>query len=165
MIILNGRQGRHEEALRLLTQGLGDYDTAVSYCLLGGSSIFRPPSGYVSEDQLPSKEEQSILFTYLLHEFLSIEDVDDRIERTGELLERFGSWFDASYVLSLLPNEWSVDLFATFLINSLRRLIRDRNEAVVVKALSGAQNLQVSEQFAEKALEVGKIVSGSDEVS
>jgi hypothetical protein len=42
MIILNGRQERHQEALRLLVHGLGDFDTAISYCLYGLTSIFRP---------------------------------------------------------------------------------------------------------------------------
>ena len=97
MIILNGRQGRHQEAIRLLTHGLGDFDTAISYCLLGGSSIFRP-SGYVSQDEIPEREEQAKLFGYLLQEFLKIEDLSQRIERTAELLERFGGWFDIGQV-------------------------------------------------------------------
>jgi vacuolar protein sorting-associated protein 3 len=94
MIILNGRRGRHEDAIRLLTHGLGDFDTAISYCLLGGSSIFWPASGLVSQDAIPSHEEQAKLFGYLLPEFLKIEDLNERIERTSELLDRFGSWFD-----------------------------------------------------------------------
>ena len=98
MIILNGRQGRHEEAIRLLTHGLGDFDTAISYCLLGGSSLFRPASGFVPQESIPSRDEQAMLFGYLLHEFLRIEDLSDRIERTGELLERFGGWFDVATV-------------------------------------------------------------------
>jgi hypothetical protein len=157
MIILNGRQGRHEEALRLLTHGLGDFDTAVSYCLLGGSSIFRPPTGFIPEDQLPTKAEQSILFNFLLSEFLAIEDVDDRIERTGELLERFSQWFDVAHVLGLLPTDWPIDVFSQFLVRALQRLVRDRNETTIVKALTGAQNLQVSEQFIDKAREIGPI--------
>jgi hypothetical protein len=107
MIILNGRQGRHEEAIRLLTHGLGDFDTAISYCLLGGSSIFRPVSGFVPHESIPSRDEQAMLFGYLLHEFLRIEDLSDRIERTGELLERFGGWFDVATVSTasvLLPS-------------------------------------------------------------
>ena len=98
MIILNGRKGRHAEAIRLLTHGLGDFDTAISYCLLGGSSIFRPASGEIVKDALPTHEEQAVLFNNLLDEFLRIEDLSDRIERTAELLERFGGWFDISRV-------------------------------------------------------------------
>ena len=143
---------------------LGDFDTAVSYCLLGGSSIFRPPSGFVPEDQIPSKEEQAVLFNYLLHQFLAIEDLASRIERTSELLERFGPWFDAAYVLSLLPNDWSINVFSTFLINALQRMVREKKGTVMIKALSGAQNLQVNEQFIEKARELGPILSEDKEV-
>ena len=39
-IILDGRERRHEDALRLLVHHLGDYDTAVAYCFRGGASIY-----------------------------------------------------------------------------------------------------------------------------
>lgn len=80
--------------------GLGDFDTAISYCLSSGSSIFRSGLGLISSEagQAPSREEQARLFGYLLAEFLRIEDVSARIERTGELLERFGGWFDVRNV-------------------------------------------------------------------
>lgn len=165
MIILNGRQKRHKEALHLLVHGLGDFDTAVSYCLLGGSSIYRPATGFIPQDSLPSKNEQAVLFKYLLHEFLAIEDLDDRIERTGELLERFGGWFDAAYVLTLLPDSSSIEIFSAFLINALQRLVRERSETVMVKALSGAQNLKTSVEFIEKAREVGPIVENEQGVT
>jgi vacuolar protein sorting-associated protein 3 len=165
MIILNGRQKRHKEALHLLVHGLGDFDTAVSYCLLGGSSIYRPPTGFVPRDSLPSKSEQAVLFKYLLHEFLAIENLDDRIERTGELLERFGGWFDAAYVLTLLPDSSSIEIFSAFLINALQRLVRERSETLMVKALSGAQNLKTSVEFIEKAKEVGPIVENEQGVT
>ena len=88
----------HEEALKLLTHNLGDFDTAIRYCLLGGLSLFHTRGTSVSQDELPSKEEQSRLLRLLLLESLRIEDQSDRFERTEELLERFGSWFDASEV-------------------------------------------------------------------
>ena len=102
MIILNGRRGQHNEAIRLLTHGLGDFDTAISYCLLGGSSIFRPALGEMAGEALPTHEEQAALFNNLLDEFLRIDDLSDRIERTAELLERFGGWFDVSRVGCML---------------------------------------------------------------
>lgn len=153
-IILDGRQGRHKQALRLLTQGLGDYHTAVSYCLLGGASIFHPTSGSAAI-AAPSREEQAILFGYLLTEFLRIEDVSDRLERTSELLERFGSWYDVRNVLELIPESWSVELVSGFLVSSFRRLIHERREATVTKALSGAENLQIAAAFVEKCSELG----------
>ena len=153
-IILDGRQGRHKQALRLLTHGLGDYHTAVSYCLLGGASIFHPSSGSTAVS-VPSREEQAILFGYLLTEFLRIEDASDRLERTSELLERFGSWYDVRDVLEIIPESWSVELASGFLISSFRRLVHERREATVTKALSGAENLQIAAAFVEKCSKIG----------
>lgn len=150
MIILHGRQEQHQEALRLLTHGLGDFDTAISYCLYGYSSIFRPTTTGtlpISQSLLPSRASQSRLFNFLLQEFLTIDDTSQRIERTGELLERFGGWFDIGHVLAILPNEWSVDIFSGFLINSLRRLVREKAETAVVRALSDALNSQTSAEL------------------
>ena len=153
-IILDGRQGRHKQALRLLTHGLGDYHTAVNYCLLGGASIFHPTSGSAAI-AAPSQEEQAILFGYLLTEFLRIEDASDRLERTSELLDRFGSWYDVRDVLELIPGSWSVELVSGFLVSSFRRLVHERREATVTKALSGAENLQIAAAFLEKCSEIG----------
>lgn len=161
MIILHGRQEQHQEALRLLTHGLGDFDTAISYCLYGYSSIFRPiTTGTlpIPQSELPSRPAQSRLFNFLLQEFLHIDDLSQRIERTGELLERFGGWFDIGDVLSILPNEWSVDIFSGFLINSLRRLVREKAESDVVKALSDAQNSQMSAELVVKREVAGPTV-------
>ena len=153
-IILDGRQGRHKQALRLLIHGLGDYHTAVNYCLLGGASIFHPNTGSAAL-AAPSQEEQAILFGYLLTEFLRIEDVSDRLERTSELLERFGSWYDVRDVLELIPENWSVELVSGFLVSSFRRLVHERNEATITKALSGAENLQIAAAFVEKCSALG----------
>jgi vacuolar protein sorting-associated protein 3 len=159
MIILNGRRGRHEDAIRLLTHGLSDYDTAISYCLLGGSSIFRgPAAGYLPETAIPTKDEQAKLFGYLLREFLQIEDVTERIDRTGELLERFGGWFDVKEVLALIPDGWSIDVLSGFLISALRRLVRDKSESTITKALSGAQNLKTAVDLIDRMDELGVVV-------
>ncbi|CBX99684.1 similar to TGF beta receptor associated protein 1 [Plenodomus lingam JN3] len=143
MIILNGRQGRDQEALRLLTHGLGDYDTALSYCLYGYSSIFQPrtPSPTnTSTNTTPSRTHQSHLFTHLLAEFLAISDLSQRVHRTSELLERFGGWLDVADVLAALPDDWSVLVFRNYLVASLRRLVRERAESQVGRALCDVQN-------------------------
>lgn len=165
MIILNGREGKHEEALRLLTHGLGDYDTAIRYCLLGGSSIFHPGSNLLPEQSLPSKEEQAKLFKTLLQEFFRIEDFSERLERTSELLERFGGWFDIEEVLDSIPDSWSVELVSGFLVHALRRLVREKNETVVVKALSSAQNLRNSVETAEKLESLRPVIQTSEDES
>ena len=155
MIILDGRQARHQQALRLLTHGLGDYDTAINYCLLGGASIFHPTSRQVDEEALPSREEQAQLFDYLLYEFLRTEDISDRIERTSELLDRFGAWYDVRHVLSVIPESWSVELVSGFLVSALRQLVREKTEAMVAKALSGAENLKISADLLGKCQAAG----------
>ncbi|KAI4090068.1 MAG: hypothetical protein LQ344_004998 [Seirophora lacunosa] len=149
-IILDGRQGRHKQALRLLTHGLGDYHTAINYCLMGGASIFHPISGSLTPNETSTREDQATLFGYLLTEFLRIEDASNRVERTSELLERFGRWYDVREVLSMIPESWSVELVSGFLVSAFRRLVHDKHEGMVVKALSGAENLQVAAAFAEK---------------
>ena len=154
-IILEGRQGHHQQALHLLTHGLGDYHTAISYCLLGGSSMFHPVSGSPDPQSAPTQEEQSKLFGHLFAEFLRIENADDRLERTSELLGRFGSWFDVLHVLNELPDSWSIQAASDFLVGALRRSLQEKNETLIRKALSGAENLRVSEEFVEKCEALG----------
>ena len=154
-IIIDGRQGRHQQALRLLVHSLGDYHTSVNYCLLGGASIFHPITGSRLLDAVPSEEEQLKLFGYLLEEFLQIEDDSNRLERTSELLNRFGTWYDVGKVLGLIPESWSVELVSGFLTSAFRRLITEKNEALVAKALSGAENLQVALGFIEQCDKLG----------
>ena len=151
-IILNGRERRHGDALRLLVHGLGDYDTAVAYCLRGGASLYNGHAAPAAanagpqrrESLPPARDAQAALFGTLLREFLALEDVSDRVEQTGALLERFGGWFDVLEVLALLPDAWSVDVAAAFLVGALRRLARERHETAVARALSGAENLRVA---------------------
>ena len=157
-IILDGRQARHTQALRLLTHGLGDYHTAINYCLLGGSSIFHPTSGPVDADAIPSREEQATLFAYLLYEFLRIQDVEDRLERTSELLERFGSWFDVAKVLEQIPDDWPVETVAGFLIRAFRRLVVGRSQTMITKALNGAENIKISAELVEKVEAIEPVV-------
>jgi hypothetical protein len=144
-IILDARQGRHKEALRLLTHGLGDYDTAILYCYFGGPAP--TSSGPVDASSLPLRHEQKDLFAYLLQEFLHIEDVVERLERTRDLLGKFAGWFDPMEALAQIPESWSVDVMSEFLLRTFRTITSEKNEAIVVKALSAAQNLQRRAEF------------------
>lgn len=150
-IILDGRQGRHKEALRLLIHGLGDYDSAIRYCVFGGNSSSQP----VATIALPppgenvTYTEPGELFRYLLAEFLQIEDASDRIERTSDLLARFSRWFDVNDVLATIPDEWSVDILSDFLVHVFRELVSQGRETRVQKALSASLNLRVSVEYSE----------------
>ena len=163
-IILSGRERDHKEALRLLVHQLGDYDTAVSYCLRGGMSTdsFTTSDGNRPTDSLPSMEEQRELFHSLLHEFLRIRDVSDRVEQTGALLERFGGWFEIDDVLGLIPDGWSVDVVAGFLVGALRRLVTEKHESMLTKALSGAENLRVNYDLVVRVEEKGPTIEASN---
>jgi hypothetical protein len=157
-IILDARQGRHKEALRLLTHGLGDYDTAIIYCYFGGPA---PTSGRpVDASSLPSRDEQKDLFAYLLQEFLRIEDVIERLERTRELLGKFAAWFDPLQTLAQIPESWSVDVMSEFLVRTFRTVTSEKNEAAVVKALSAAQNLQRQAEFISVCEKLGPRLEG-----
>ncbi|KAK4221002.1 hypothetical protein QBC38DRAFT_404084 [Podospora fimiseda] len=163
-IILAGRARRHEDALRLLVHRLADYDTSVSYCLRGPAAL-SPPSARRnskrrdSESSLPPTwEEQQKLFGFLLKEFLALEDTEERIEQTGALLERFGAWFDVLEVLSLIPDDWEVEIVAEFLVSALRRLVVESRETVVARSLSGAENLRVGYEYVVKVEEKGGMV-------
>lgn len=152
-IILAGRERKHEEALRLLVHKLGDYDTAVSYCLRGGATIYSPTQG--RRDSVPEIEQQRRLFQVVFREFLAIDDVSDRVEQTSALLDRFGGWFEIDEVLALIPDRWSVDIVAGFLVGAIRKLVQEKNEAMMKRALSGTENLRVSYDLVMKIGEKG----------
>ncbi|KAB8437416.1 hypothetical protein FH972_025094 [Carpinus fangiana] len=160
MIILGGRQGRHQEAIRLLTHGLGDYDTAIRYCVRGGSGTYSTMSSSAEGGAVPTHAEQSELFDNLLAEFFKIEDLNDRITQTSTLLERFAGWFDVSHVLQIVPDDWSVELMSGFLENAFRQLVSERHETAVAKALTSAQNLNISAGLVEKLDGIGAVVDG-----
>lgn len=158
-IILGSRQGLHHEALHLLTHGLGDYDTAIRYCLFGGFSR-QPPSSITSAplstttSSVTDSFSQKDLFTHLLKEFLQIEDLSDRIERTSDLLTRFAPLYTVRDVLALVPEDWSVDILSEFLIRVLRDLVAEKREVKVQRALSAGLNLKIGVDMLEKGTEV-----------
>ncbi|KAI5299834.1 hypothetical protein KEM55_001482 [Ascosphaera atra] len=154
-IILDGRQGRHREALHLLVHGLGDYDTAIRYCLVGSpaSSLSvpsptpapPPPSTErpTPESTSPSTPPPQELFTYLLTEFLQIADPTERTERTSDLLERFAPMYDVEQVLALVPEDWAAQVLTGYLVRVLRGLVTEAHESKMQRALSAAVYLQV----------------------
>ncbi|KAJ5682622.1 hypothetical protein N7462_005787 [Penicillium macrosclerotiorum] len=144
-IILDGLQGHHRAALRLLTHGLGDYDSAIRYCLFGG-----PRSAATgSTPELATHDTQATLFRHLLDEFLQIRDLSDRIERTSDLLARFAAWFDVRDVLACVPEDWSVDVLGGFFVQVFRTLVSQTREARIERALSAGLNLRVGVEYTD----------------
>ena len=161
-IILDGLQGHHRAALRLLTHGLGDYDSAIRYCLFGG------PRSSISSDgaqpELAGHDLQSTLFRHLLDEFLQIQDLSDRIERTSDLLARFSAWFDVREVLDLVPEDWSVDILGEFFVHVFRNLVSQTREARIERALSAGLNLRVGVEYTDSMEKAGAWVEDGEGV-
>ncbi len=61
----------------------------------------------------------------------------------------------------MIPDSWSLDLFSAFLVNALRRLVRDRSESSVARALNGAQNLKTGVRLIEKMEQLGPTVEAT----
>jgi hypothetical protein len=150
LIILDGREGRHEDALRLLVHKLADYDTAVSYCIRGGFSIYSRPA---RRDSMPTRGKQARLFRTLLDEFLQVEDTDARVEQTGALLKKYGMFFDVKEVLELIPDSWSVAVVGGYLVGALKRLVQERDEVLIVRGLSAVENFRIGYDMMERQSE------------
>ncbi|KAK4044839.1 hypothetical protein C8A01DRAFT_42449 [Parachaetomium inaequale] len=164
-IILASRARHHAAALRLLVHRLADYDTAVSYCIRGAAAL--TPAGIrrrrdSDSDLPPTWEEQTHLFRVLLTEFLTLQNEAERVRQTGALLERFGGWFDVVEVLALVPEGWGVEVVGGFLVAALRKLVAERREAAVERALSGAENLRVGFELVVGVEGRGAVVEGVD---
>ncbi|KAJ5082680.1 hypothetical protein N7532_011723 [Penicillium argentinense] len=159
-IILDGLQGHHQAALRLLTHGLGDYDSAVRYCLFGGPRSSTSSGG--AQPELADRALQSTLFRHLLDEFLHIEDLTDRIERTSDLLARFAAWFDVREVLDLVPEDWSVDILGGFFVHVFRALVSETREARIERALSAGLNLRIGVEYIDSMEKAGPWVEDGE---
>ncbi|OQE00156.1 hypothetical protein PENVUL_c057G09535 [Penicillium vulpinum] len=161
-IILDGLQGRHGPALHLLTHGLGDYDSAIRYCLFGGPRSSSSSTG--TPPELADYTLQSTLFRHLLDEFLHIEDLSDRIERTSDLLARFAAWFDVREVLDLVPEDWSVDILGGFFVHVFRTLVSQSRETRIERALGAGLNLRVGAEYIDGMEKVGPWVEEAEGV-
>ncbi|KAJ5161745.1 hypothetical protein N7492_007137 [Penicillium capsulatum] len=161
-IILDGLQGHHPAALRLLTHGLGDYDSAIRYCLFGGPRSTTSSSG--TQPELADHALQSTLFRHLLDEFLQIKDLSDRIERTSDLLARFAAWFDVREVLNLVPEDWSVDILGGFFVHVFRTLVSQTREARIERALSAGLNLRIGVEYTDSMEKAGPWVEDAEGV-
>ncbi|KAJ5131200.1 uncharacterized protein N7515_007239 [Penicillium bovifimosum] len=161
-IILDGLQGHHSPALRLLTHGLGDYDSAIRYCLFGGPRSSSTSTG--APPELADYNLQKTLFRHLLDEFLHIQDQSDRIERTSDLLARFAAWYDVREVLDLVPEGWSVDILGGFLAHVFRDLVSQTREARIERALSAGLHLRIAAEYIDGMEKAGPWIEEAEGV-
>lgn len=157
-IILDGLNGLHEKALRHLVEGLGDYDTAVQYCLQSGSAIFYPSAGTIGQSQdsgSTTSTQPKILLGSLFNILLQLEDPTLRREQTVHLLASYPEYFNPLPTLKRLPPTWTVGQLEPYLLGALRLLTAQQVEAAVLKALLGVKALNVSGELVEKMEEMG----------
>lgn len=143
MVILYGKLSLHHSALHILCHLLADYDTAFAYCLYGGHVIHASGSA-IGEQSEASTYQQTELFKLLLVEFLKLRSTEDRIKCTKRLLEGWGNMLDLQFVLQTIPDSWSVELISSFLISSVRELLKTRKESLLMRGLSREENFRVS---------------------
>ncbi|KAF4550682.1 Hypothetical protein D9617_16g014700 [Elsinoe fawcettii] len=152
-IILSSRAGNHEEALTSLVHKLGDYDTAVRYCLRSGRDVF-PSSSSTKPSALsapsPQNSTQRNIFALLLEQYFSLSDHETRLSLASGLLARFGAWFDAPTVLSKIPTDWPVRAVEGFLTTAMRGLVQERRETGIVRALAAGENLRITVDLVER---------------
>ena len=65
-------------------------------------------------------------------------------------------------VLALIPETWALDLMAGYFVGALRRIQAEHSETTMVKALSGAENVQVQVRLVDRCEELGPSVETSD---
>jgi vacuolar protein sorting-associated protein 3 len=77
----------------LLADDLKDFQGAETYCYSGGTFV---NTGQSSEEHTAVQRE---LFQQLLGEYLQLEDMNDRVAQSVNLLDRWGQFFDVNTVI------------------------------------------------------------------
>ncbi|CAN6608110.1 hypothetical protein TRVA0_003S04016 [Trichomonascus vanleenenianus] len=129
LCILYGRQGRHERVLTILCYTLEDYDSALEYCN--------------SVDETNRKE----LFEGLYNKFLKIPSEEAQRTYIRKILERFGSYLDFMTIMEQTPSNWPVETLSGYLNGVFRRVINDKNQSIMNRALSRSQHTLVTKRL------------------
>lgn len=126
--ILHGKLGEHEKALHILVHEMGDFSAAEDYCLWG------------SEGQDAACRQH--LFHTLLAMYLHAGPSAHALTVAAvDLLNHHAREFDATQVLQLLPDTWSVQLLCPFLTGAMRDSIHARRTTQVALGLARSENL------------------------
>ncbi|KAJ1652022.1 hypothetical protein IWQ61_007547 [Dispira simplex] len=125
--ILYGKLGEHEKVIKTLVLKVQDYVSAEIYC-----------------QGLAQDADRSHYFLTLLKYYLRLTDEDTAGLLVNNLLNRYGSSLDPLQVVPLVPETWSVDQLEPFLLDTFQRLEHQRRATQIVKSLSNAENLTVS---------------------
>jgi vacuolar protein sorting-associated protein 3 len=81
--------------LTLLAHDLKDFQGAETYCYTGGTFV----GTGTTKDALETLQRE--LFPRLLSDYLRLENMEDRVTQSVNLLDRWGRFFDIKMVLPL----------------------------------------------------------------
>lgn len=143
--IILGRQKKHEKALSIYIQILGDFDKASDYC----------KSVYETKENEKDNDIYLIFIKFLLKPPtappysgvpLHPRCLKPDVETVLDILEKHGTKVNPHDVLQLLPDEIPLWRLKTFLEVSLQNQLERKRKTQVLKGLYSAENLQVQEQ-------------------
>ncbi|KAJ8282696.1 hypothetical protein COCON_G00052150 [Conger conger] len=125
---LHGKLEEHDKALHILVHQLKDFPAAEAYCLWASASR--------------NQEHRQRLFHLLLGVYLDSDAPgDEHTVAAVDLLNRHAGMFDATQVLCLLPEGWSLQLLRPFLSGALRGAMHARRTSQVALGLARSENL------------------------
>ncbi|XP_063809484.1 transforming growth factor-beta receptor-associated protein 1 [Pseudophryne corroboree] len=126
--ILHGKLEEHEQALEILVHRLKDFAAAESYC--------------VWNSQGRDAHYRKRLFQLLLSSYLTPSTPDSALTVAAvDLLNNHPMEFDASSVLHLLPESWSVQLLSPFLAGAMREHVHALRISQMALGLARAENI------------------------
>ncbi|CAH1787439.1 unnamed protein product [Owenia fusiformis] len=144
--ILYGKLGDHDKAIRILVHKLKDFGQAENYCILNSKG----------KDSFHRKQ----LFHTLLSVYLdpSYERRDLLVTPAVNLLNNNQGNFDATKVLQLIPDNWSIGLLQSFLASTVRKHMHDFRTTRLQRMLSRGENLIVKKESIESQREALQLV-------
>ncbi|CEH19302.1 TRANSFORMING GROWTH FACTOR-BETA RECEPTOR-ASSOCIATED PROTEIN 1 [Ceraceosorus bombacis] len=181
--ILLGKVLEHAHALRILALELRDVHSAEAYCTQAGK-VISPLLAQFLRSEVPgadmyvgkveqtkkSKKKAALhaktrarLFESLLDIYIagheSARGVDkDLLIPTSHLLNTQSRFFPLPKVLALLPFAYPLSSLQTFIASKLRSQLHSTHQARIVRAVSLAQNLEISEMAWAKMRSAGGVL-------
>lgn len=162
MAILDGKLGKHRDAISSLVHELHDSTSAEAYCTSGGGVV--PPKLALSIlEATPGLESHRTLWSNADTKGGAVDDelkrslakvllevyMSDRAlgaDRAARLLDSQSRNLDVADVVTIVPPDWSLTVMSTFLARSFRALLHERHQNHIMKSINAGQNLRVKEE-------------------
>lgn len=182
LAIVEGKLENHKSSLSILVHDIHDTVAAKAYCALGGAilpsrltqaigeqcglqswtSVFGlQPATLKNAATTTTDDALKYTLTKILLEVFMNEGKPS-FEKAAQLLNAQAAHMDVIEALTMIPDDWPLTLPVPFLASSLRRVLHERHEGQIVKAIAAAQNLKVSEDSWAVIREQGYVVEEAD---